>query len=88
MTGQPTPDELHREAIKRAARARINQIKQQLFPWIYENTTPADAMPVTVALLEIAIEGHLIITENENDTLELITKIFQRIAHKPVGRVQ
>jgi hypothetical protein len=88
VTGQPTPDELHREAIKQAARTRINQIKKQLFHWMHENITPADAMPVTVALLEIAIEGHLVITENENDTLDLITKIFQRIAHKPVGRLQ
>jgi hypothetical protein len=86
--GQPTLDELHREAIKRAARARIDQIKKQLFRWIGQNTTPADAMPMTVALLEIAIEGHLVITENEDDTLDLITKIFQRQAHKPVGRVQ
>jgi hypothetical protein len=86
--GQPTLDELHREAIKRAARARIDQIKKQLFHWMRQNLSPADAMPVTVALLEIAIEGHLVITENENDTLDLITKIFQRLAHKPVGRVQ
>jgi hypothetical protein len=86
--GQPTPDELHREAIKRAARARINQIKKQLFNWMSQNLAPGDEMPVTVALLEIAIEGHLVITENENDTLDLITKIFQRMAHKPVGTVQ
>ena len=86
--GQPTPDELYREAINRAARARIDQIKKQLFNWVGQNLSPADAMPVNVALLEIAIEGHLVITENESETLDLITKIFQRLAHKRVGRVQ
>jgi hypothetical protein len=88
MTGQPTPDELHREAIKRDVRARADHIKKQLFRWIRQNASPADAIPVTIALLEIAIEGHLVITDNENDTLEFVTKIFQRVAHKPVGRVQ
>jgi hypothetical protein len=86
--GQPTPDELHREAINRAARARIDQIKKQLFHWMRQNLSPADGMPVTVALLEIAIEGHLVIAENGSETLDLITMIFQRLAHKPAGRVQ
>ena len=83
--GQPTPDELHREAINRAARARINQIKKPILHWIRDNVTPADVMPLTVALLEIAIEGHLVFKEDENDTLDLITKILQRVAHKPVS---
>jgi hypothetical protein len=59
MPGEPTPDELHRDAINRAARARIDQIKKQLLRWMRQNLSPADAMPVTVALLEIAIEGTL-----------------------------
>jgi hypothetical protein len=88
MTGQPTPDELHHDAIKRAVRARADHIKKQLFRWIRQNASPSDAIPMTIALLEIAIEGHLVISENEKDTLEFVTKIFQRVAHKPVGRLQ
>jgi hypothetical protein len=88
MPGEPTPDELHRDAIKRGVRARADHIKKQLFRWIGQNASPADAIAVTIALLEIAIEGHLVVTENENDTLEFVTKIFQRVAHKPVDRVQ
>src|SRR5437764_5497551 len=34
-----------------------------------QNASPADAIPMTIALLEIAIEGHLVVTENEDDTL-------------------
>jgi hypothetical protein len=36
--GQPTPDELHRESINRAARARIDQIKKQLFHWMVKTS--------------------------------------------------
>jgi len=43
---------------------------------------------MTIALLEIAIEGHLVITENQSDTFGFVTKIFQRVAHKPTGRIQ
>jgi hypothetical protein len=87
MSG-PTQDELNRDAIKQGVRARADQIKRQLFRWIAQNSSPADAVPMSVALLEIAIEGHLVITENESDTLDFVTKTFQRIAHKPTGRLQ
>jgi metal-dependent amidase/aminoacylase/carboxypeptidase family protein len=85
----PTQDELNREAIRRGVRAHADQIKQKLFRWIVQNAAgPADAVPVSVALLEIAIEGHLVMTENESDTLDFVTKTFQRVAHKPKGRLQ
>jgi hypothetical protein len=58
------------------------------FRRIGQNSGPADAVPMSVALLEIAVEGHLVITENESDTLDFVTKTFQRVAHKPTGRLQ
>jgi hypothetical protein len=76
------------ETIKHGVRSRADHLKKHLFRCIRQNATAADAIPITIALLEIAIEGHLIVTENENDTLEFITNIFHRVAHKPVGRVQ
>ena len=84
----PTQDELNREAITQGVRTRTDQIKRQLFRWIGQNSGPADAVPMTIALLEIAIEGHLVITENQSDTFGFVTKIFQRVAHKPTGRIQ
>jgi hypothetical protein len=83
-----TQEEANREAIKKAARARIDRIKDQLFGWIAENCTPADAMPMTIAFLEIAIEGHLVMSNDEAETLDLVTKLVRRMAHKPVGQVQ
>jgi len=35
--------------------ARADHLKKQLFRWIGQNATPADAIAVTIALLEIAI---------------------------------
>jgi len=87
MSG-PTRDELNREAIRQGVRARADQIKRQLFRWIGQNATPVDAVPMNVTLLEIAIEGHLAMTESETDTLDFVTKTFQRIAHKPTGGLQ
>jgi hypothetical protein len=84
----PTQDELNREAIRQGVRARADQIKRQLFRWIAQNSGPADAVPMSIALLEIAIEGHLVMTENDSDTLDFVTKTFQRVAHKPTGRLQ
>lgn len=85
---EPTKDELNREAIRQGVRARADQIKQQLSRWIGQNAGPADAVPMNVALLEIAIEGHLATTESETDTLNFVTKTFQRVVHKPKGRLQ
>jgi hypothetical protein len=87
MSG-PTRDELNRDAIRQGVRKRADAVKQQLFRWIGQNSGPADAVPMTIALLEIAIEGHMIITDSEADTLEFVTEIFQRIVHKPTGRLQ
>jgi hypothetical protein len=87
MSG-PTQGELNRDAIRQGVRVRADQIKQKLFRWISQKGGPDDAVPMTIALLEIAIEGHLVMTENENDTLDFITKTFHRIVHKPSGRLQ
>ena len=86
----PTDAELaaNIHTIKQGVRARADHFKKHLFRWVRQNASPADATAVTIALLEIAIEGHLVITVNENDTQEFVTKIFQRVAHKPVGRMQ
>jgi hypothetical protein len=84
----PTSDELKREAIKRGIRARVDQIKRHLFRWIQQNRSPVDAMPMMIALLEIAIDRHLVITENPDDTLDFVNKTCQRLVHKPIGRMQ
>jgi hypothetical protein len=67
----PTGPELaaNIETIK-YVRARADHFKKHLFRWIRQHATPADAIPVTIALLEIAIEGHLVVTENEKALLQ------------------
>ena len=84
----PTQDELNRDAVRQGVRVRADEIKQLLFRWIGQNANPADTVPMTIAFLEIAIEMHLFMTGSDTDTLEFITKTFQRVAHKPAGRLQ
>ena len=76
------------DTIKRGVAARADAIKRQLFRWIGQNSGPADAMAMTIALLEVAIEGHLVMTENESDTRDFVTGTFRRVARRQRGPVQ
>jgi hypothetical protein len=42
---------------------------------------------MSIALLEIAIEGHLIITDNEKDTLAFVTDCFKHAIGQPKGKL-
>jgi hypothetical protein len=55
---------------------------------VRQNASPTDAVPITLALLEVAIEGHLIVTENADATLDFVTRTFLRVVHKPSGTLQ
>jgi hypothetical protein len=84
---KPARNNEHHDAIQRGVRARADELKQELFRWVLENSSPADAVPMNIALLEIAMGGHLVITENPKETFDFVTKIFQRVVHKPTGRI-
>jgi hypothetical protein len=79
-----TQDELDPEAIRQGVRNRAEEIKLQLFRWIGHNSGPADAVPMTIALLEIAIEGHMVITETVAPTCRRYRNV--RSIHSFTGR--
>ena len=81
-------DALKRHATHPSVRRRADQLKQQLFRWIRQNCTSYDGAAVNIALLEIALEGHLVMSESEEDTRAFMNETLQRIVHKPSGSVQ
>jgi hypothetical protein len=76
------------ETIRRGINLRIAQLKQQLFRWIDQNASADDDVPLTNALLEIAIERHLDLLGSESETMDFVTKTLQHVVHKPTGRLQ
>ena len=79
---------LKRHATQLSVRRRVNQLKQRLFRWIQQNCFSADATAVNIALLEIALEGYLVMSESEEDTRAFMNDTLQRIVHKPSGPLQ
>jgi hypothetical protein len=72
----------------RAVRARADEFKRSLFRWIVQNSGPPDTLPMSIALLETAIEGHLIISANEKDTLAFVADCFKHATDQPKGKLQ
>ena len=79
---------LKRHATHPSVRRRVDQLKKRLFPWIGQNCFPGDATAMNIALLEIALEGYLVMSESEEDTRAFMNETLQRIVHKPTGPVQ
>jgi hypothetical protein len=82
----PTDEELMEKAeeIRRSLRTRADRIKEQLCRWIDQNVSRSDAVPATVALLELVIEARLV-KERPDDTLEFVTRIFHNVAQAQTG---
>jgi hypothetical protein len=87
-TTDRTQDKLTREKTERHLRARINQFKQELFRLLADKGSPKDAIPITIALLEIAIEGHLVMTKDADETLDFVTKICRRVLEQIVRQAE
>jgi hypothetical protein len=62
-------------------------IKRGLAHWIDDTTTSADHTPVSIALLEAAIERHLDI-HDEAGAREFIDKTFRRAVQRRRGPLQ
>jgi hypothetical protein len=58
------------------------------FAGSFQNSGPPDTRPMSIALLETAIEGHLIISDNEKDTLAFVTDCFKHATDQPKGKLQ
>jgi hypothetical protein len=83
-----TNEALKRHATHPSVRRRVDQLKPRLFRWIQQNCFAADATAVNIALLEIALEGYLVMSESEEGTRAFMNETLQRIVHKPAGPVQ
>jgi hypothetical protein len=85
----PTDEELLEKAyeIRRSVRTRADRIKEQLCHWMAQNIGRADAVPASVAFLELAIEirhGK----ESPDETLDYITRTFHHLTHARSSRLQ
>jgi hypothetical protein len=73
------------ETLHRAIEARTAQIKSDLFRWIRRTSGPEDALPMTAAFLEMAIEGHLAMNDGDAATQRFLASTLERIVQKPSG---
>jgi hypothetical protein len=73
--------------IKRGVDARVGEIKRALAHWIADITTPADYTPVSIALLETAIDRYLD-THDEQDARDFVERAFRRAVQKRKGPLQ
>jgi len=94
MTEKPTsplvPDaELARNiaTVKRGVDARVGEIKRGLAHWIADTATSADHTPVSIALLETAIDRYLDI-HDEADARDLIERTLRRAVQQRRGPLQ
>lgn len=86
-TARPVPDaELAKTMaiIKRGLEARVGELRRDLAHWIGDTTTSADHTPVSIALLETAIDRYLD-THDEADARDLIERIFRRAVQRHRG---
>ena len=74
--------------IRRGVEARVADIKRDLAQWIDETTSSADHTPVSIALLETAIDRYFAIYENAADVSDSIQAVFRRVVRKRPGSLQ
>lgn len=74
---------LKRHARQQSVRRRADRLKQQLFRWIHQNCTSFDGTAMNIALLEIALEGYLVMSESEEATRVFMNDALQRVIAKP-----
>jgi hypothetical protein len=73
--------------VKRGVEARVGEIKRDLAQWLCDTTTSADHTPVSIALLETAIDRYLDI-HDEEDTRDFIERAVRREVQKRRGPLQ
>jgi hypothetical protein len=89
-TARPLPDaELAKNiaTVKRGVDARVGEIRRALAHWIADITTPADHTPVSIALLETAIDRYLD-THDEPDARDFVERAFRRAVQRRRGTLQ
>jgi hypothetical protein len=73
--------------VKRGVEARVAAIKRGLAHWLNDTTTSADHTPVSIALLETAIDRYLDI-HDEGDARDFIDRAVRRAVQKRRGPLQ
>ena len=73
--------------VKRGIDARVGEIKRGLTRWIGDTTTSADHTPVSIALLETAIDRYLDI-HDEADARDLMERALCRVVKERRGPLQ
>jgi uncharacterized protein HemY len=73
--------------VKRGVEARAGEIKRGLAHWLCDTTTSADHTPVSIALLETAIDRYLD-THDEQNARDLIERQLRRAMQKRRGPLQ
>ena len=73
--------------VKRGVDARVAEIKRGLAHWLGDTTSPADHTPVSIALLETAIDRYLDI-HDEADARDFIDRAVRRAVQKRRGPLQ
>jgi hypothetical protein len=74
--------------IRRGVEARVADIKRDLAQWIDETTSSAEHTPVSIALLETAIDRYLAIYENAANVSGSIQAVLRRVVRKRAGSLQ
>jgi hypothetical protein len=72
---------------RRGMQARVAAIKRGLVQWLDENTSSADHVEASKALLELAIERYLDL-HDEEDTRDFIERAYRRAVRKRRGPLQ
>jgi hypothetical protein len=67
--------------IKRGIEARVKGIRRDLETWLDEVHEPADSTPVSLALLETAIDRYLDFYEPP-EAFEMIEAVFRRVVRQ------
>jgi hypothetical protein len=89
-TTSPAPDAELAEKIarfKRGMQARVAEIKRGLGQWLDQNTSLADNVEASKALLELAIERYLDI-HDEEDARDIMERTFRREVQRRRGPLQ
>jgi hypothetical protein len=86
----PTDEQLAAdiEAVKRGIVTDVEKAKTKIGQWVATTFPPVLGIPVTIALLQFAIETQLTITGDEKHSRKLINHIFNDVARRRRGSMQ
>jgi hypothetical protein len=72
---------------KRGMQARVAEIKRGLARWLDQNTSHADHVEASTALLKLAFDRHLDL-HDEEDARDLMERAFRRVVQRRRGPLQ